>query len=32
VQQVLAATGAALAVPAEVPQMPIELSMEGATS
>lgn len=32
VQQVLAATGAALAVPDEVPQMPIQSSIEGATS
>jgi acetate CoA/acetoacetate CoA-transferase beta subunit len=31
VQQVLAATEAALVVPAEVPQMPIELPAEGAT-
>jgi acetate CoA/acetoacetate CoA-transferase beta subunit len=32
VQQVLAATEAALVVPGEVPQMPIEFSSEGATS
>lgn len=32
VQQVLAATGAALVVPGEVPQMPIQSSIEGATS
>lgn len=32
VQQVLAATGAALAVPDEVLQMPIQSSIEGATS
>jgi acetate CoA/acetoacetate CoA-transferase beta subunit len=32
VEQVLAATGAALAVPGEVPQMPVELPSEGATT
>ena len=32
VEQVLAATGAALAVPAEVPQMPVQSTIEGATS
>jgi acetate CoA/acetoacetate CoA-transferase beta subunit len=32
VQQVLAATGATLVVPDEVPQMPIQLPTEGATS